>query len=147
VLWHGGLSGAYLIMLGTGALLTLVFTAVAFYLAVRIQDRAMGLGAAIVAWLGLVVVYDGLILLGITLFSQWPLETPTLIATFLNPVDLGRVLLLFQFDLSALMGYTGAVFERFFSGSVGTALAAGTLLLWTVIPLLLALRRFQRKDW
>ena len=147
VLWHGGQSGAYLIMLGTGVLLTLVFTAAAFYLAVRIQDRAMGLGAAIVVWLGLVVVYDGLVLLGITLFSQWPLETPTLIATFLNPVDLGRVLLLFQFDLSALMGYTGAVFERFFSGSVGTALAAGTLLLWTVIPLLLALRRFQRKDW
>ena len=147
LVWHGEWSRAYLVLLGTGVLLTLVFAAVAFYLALRIQDRALGLGAAIVAWLGAVVVYDGLLLLGITMFAEWPLETPSLIATFLNPVDLGRVLLLLQFDLSALMGYTGAVFERFFGGSTGTLLAIGALLFWITLPSLAALRRFQRKDW
>ena len=115
--------------------------------ALLLLTPALGLGAAIVAWLGAVVVYDGLMLLGITMFAEWPLETPSLIATFLNPVDLGRVLLLLQFDLSALMGYTGAVFERFFGGSTGTLLAIGALLFWITLPSLAALRRFQRKDW
>ena len=147
LVWHGGSATGYGTMLGTGVLLTLVFTAAAFYLALRIQDRAVGLGAAIVLWLAAVVVYDGAILLGITLFAKWPLETPALIATLLNPVDLGRVLLLLQFDLSALSGYTGAVFERFFGGQTGVAVAALALLGWTVLPFALALRRFQRKDW
>jgi Cu-processing system permease protein len=146
-LWHGAAATGYAIMLGTGVLLTVVFTAGAFYLALRIQDRAVGLGAAIVLWLAAVVVYDGAILLGITLFSKWPLETPALIATLLNPVDLGRVLLLLQFDLSALSGYTGAVFERFFGGGTGAGVAAAALLAWAAIPFGLALRRFQRKDW
>lgn len=147
LLWHGGSATGYGMMLGTGVLLTLVFTAAAFYLALRVQDRAVGLGAAIVLWLVAVVVYDGAILLGITVFAQWPLETPALIATLLNPVDLGRVLLLLQFDLSALSGYTGAVFERFFGGQTGVVVAALALLGWTAIPFALALRRFQRKDW
>lgn len=150
LLWHGGAAGAagpYLVMLATGALLSLAFTALAFLLAVRIQDRAMGLGAAIVTWLAVAVIYDGVVLLGITLFRDWPLETPSLVAVFLNPVDLGRVLLLLQFDLSALMGYTGAVFERFFGGATGTLLAAAALLVWTLVPLGLAGRRFARRDW
>ncbi len=149
VLWHGGVAGAagpYLTLLGAGALLTFAFTAVAFYLAVRLQDRAAGLGAAIVVWLLAVVVYDGLVLLGITAFRDWPLERAALAATFLNPVDLARVLLLLQFDLSALMGYTGAVFERFFGGA-GSVLAAAALLLWVAIPMALGLRRFEQRDW
>jgi Cu-processing system permease protein len=130
-----------------GVVLTLVFTAVAFYLALRLPDRAMGLGAAIVVWLVAVVAYDGAILLGITWFSDWPLEAPALIAMFLNPVDLGRVLLLFQFDLSTLMGYTGAVFERFFGDAGGVTAASAALVLWTAGPFWLALRRFERRDF
>jgi Cu-processing system permease protein len=65
----------------------------------------------------------------------------------LNPVDLGRVLLLLQFDLAALSGYTGAVFERFFSGSTAFLVASTALLLWILIPLGLGLRRFERRDW
>lgn len=147
LLWHGGSATGYLAMLATGVVLTLVFTAIAFYLALRCADRAVGLGIAIVVWLGAVVVYDGAILLGITWFADWPLEKPALVATLLNPVDLGRVLLLFQFDLSALMGYTGAVFERFFSGSTGVAVAGTALVLWTAGPMWLALRRFERRDF
>jgi Cu-processing system permease protein len=65
----------------------------------------------------------------------------------LNPVDLGRVLLLLQLDTAALMGYTGAVFERFFGSSVGILLAVGALLGWTLLPFALGLRRFGMKDF
>lgn len=147
LLWHRGGSAGYAALLIMGVVLTLVFTAVAFYLALRLPDRAMGLGAAIVVWLVAVIAYDGAILLGITWFSDWPLEAPALIAMFLNPVDLGRVLLLFQFDLSTLMGYTGAVFERFFSDAGGVTAAGCALMLWTAGPLWLALRRFERRDF
>ncbi len=67
--------------------------------------------------------------------------------TFLNPVDLGRVLPLLQLDTAALMGYTGAVFERFFGGALGEAVTTMALLFWCVGPLLLAHRVFRRKDF
>jgi len=48
------------------------------------------------------------------LLRDHPLEGPLIAGMLINPVDLGRVLLLLQFDLGALAGYTGALFERFF---------------------------------
>jgi Cu-processing system permease protein len=45
------------------------------------------------------------------------------------------------------MGYTGAVFERFFGGVMGIALAGCALLAWTAVPFGLGLLRFNRKDF
>ncbi len=135
------------VVLATGVLLTLVFTALAFLVAVHFEDRAKGLGAALLIWLFSTVVYDGLVLLAIVVFGAYPLETPLLILSLLNPVDLGRVLLLLNFDIAVLMGYTGAVFSRFFGSSAGLAIAAAALLAWTAIPLGLALGRFRAKDF
>jgi Cu-processing system permease protein len=150
-LWHAAVDaaslGPFLALLGVGVLLTFAFTAIASLSAVLIDDRARGLGAAILAWLLAVVVYDGLILLVVTLFADYPLEWPLLGLTLLNPVDLGRVLLLLRFDTAALMGYTGAVFERFFGTVWGTLVAVGALLLWTALPYVLSLRRFRTKDF
>ncbi len=142
-----GSAGPALFLLGVGLLLTLAFTALAFLVAVRFEDRARGLGAALLIWLLSTVVYDGLVLLVVALFGDYPLETPLLVLTLLNPSDLGRVLLLLNLDVAALMGYTGAVFSRFFGGSLGIAVSAGALLLWVALPLALALRRFRRKDF
>jgi Cu-processing system permease protein len=64
-----------------------------------------------------------------------------------NPVDLARVLLLLRFDLAALMGYTGAVFQRLLGGWTGSRLAAAALTLWIVIPVACGQRMFQRKDF
>lgn len=136
-----------LLLLATGAALTLVFAALAFLVAIRVEDRMRGLGAALILWLGFSVVYDGLVLLGITAFAAYPLERPLLVAILLNPVDLARVLLLMRLDVAALMGYTGATFESFFGTAPGMGLAAGALALWVAVPLLLGLRLFARKDF
>jgi len=70
-----------------------------------------------------------------------------LFLTFLNPIDLGRVLLLLQLDIAALMGYTGAVFRRFFGSEMGVITSAVALVAWTGAPLWLGLRQFKRKDF
>lgn len=138
---------ALVVLLGTGVLLTCAFTAIAFLIALAFEDRARGFGVALLTWLGCAVVYDGLVLLAVTLLRRWPLETPLLVLTLLNPLDLGRILLLLDFDVAALMGYTGAVFRQFLGSGGGRLLAATALLLWTAGPLLLGLRRFRRRDF
>jgi Cu-processing system permease protein len=150
-LMHGGLGepalrGAFVTLLFTAGALTCVFTALAILIATRTEDRLRGLGAAIAVWLALALLYDGVVLIGVATFSDYPLERVVLIAMFFNPVDLARVLLLMQFDNAALMGYTGAVFERFFSGA-GMFAAGSALLAWIAIPALLGARAFRQKDF
>ena len=140
-----GVSAATLVAIGVA--LSLVFTATAFCLAVRVQDKSRGLGAAIALWLALAVLYDGLVLLLVSIFAEYPLERSLLGAMVANPVDLGRVVLLLRFDVSALMGYTGAVFKNFFGGSGGLAVAVVALALWVTVPTWLGVRAFQRKDF
>ena len=139
--------GALATLAATGAALTFVFVALAAAIAVRFEDKMKGLGAAIGLWLAFAVLYDGLVLLAATMLADYPLERPMLGLMLANPVDLARVVLLLEFDVSALMGYTGAVFERFFGSAAGTLLATLTLLLWVIIPAWLGLRAFQRKDF
>ena len=69
-----------------------------------------------------------------------------IVLSALNPIDLGRILVLLKMDVAALLGYTGAVFRQFFGNSMGTIYSAGIMSLWIVIPFVIALRRFNRKD-
>lgn len=143
----GSLAGPLAMLLAAGVLLTLVFTALAFLVSLLFEDRAKGLGIAILVWLAATALYDALLVVVATTFSDYPLELPLIGLTLLNPVDLGRVLLLLRFDTAALMGYTGAVFERFFGSRLGVGLVLAALGLWCAAPLLLANRRFRRKDF
>jgi Cu-processing system permease protein len=45
-----------------------------------------------------------------------------------------------------LMGYTGAFYKEFFGSSFGIIFSTGVLLLWVLIPFLIALRTFSKKD-
>ena len=147
-LWHGGMfAGSMMVVLSTGILLTLAFSSLAFLCGVRFEDRARGLGVALLVWFAAVVVWDGLILFVVSAFRNYPLEKPLLLLTLANPVDLGRILMLLTFDAVALMGYTGAVFTRFFGTPLGITTAMVALLAWTIVPLLLGLRGFRRKDF
>jgi Cu-processing system permease protein len=136
-----------LMLLATGGLLTCAFTALAFLIALRFEDRARGFGTALLVWLACAVVYDGLVLLVVTLFGNYPLETPLLVMTLLNPLDLGRVLLLLDLDVAVLLGYTGAIFRRFLGTGLGLGLATLALVAWTAIPLAFGARRFSRRDF
>ena len=119
----------------------------AFLVAVRAEDKVRGLGTAIVAWLALTLLYDGAILLVTATLGDFPIERPLLGMLLANPVDLARVSFLLRLDVSALMGYTGAVFGDFFGHAAGASIASGMLVLWIVVPAALGLRAFRRKDF
>ncbi|MCI0433551.1 MAG: nitrous-oxide metabolic protein NosY [Gemmatimonadetes bacterium] len=131
----------------SGLLLTGIFSALAFAIALRFEDRVRGMGLALLAWLFLAVLYDALVLAFANAFWAWPLERPLLVLMLANPVDLARVVLLLNFDVSALMGYTGVVFREFFSGAAGVGVAFAALILWLAAPMLAGLHTFVRKDF
>lgn len=135
------------LMLLAGCALTAVFGALAVLIAGLVDDRLKGLGIALGVWLLMTVAYDGLILWVAMTFQDYPLEGAMLALSFANPVDLARVLLVLRFDVSALMGYTGAVMQRILGSPLGMAAALGGLAAWSVIPGLFALRAFRRRDF
>jgi Cu-processing system permease protein len=51
-----------------------------------------------------------------------------------------------QLDVSALMGYTGALYQDFFGSATGIVFTTGIMSLWFVLPLVLAIRAFKKKD-
>jgi len=64
----------------------------------------------------------------------------------LNPIDLSRILILLQLDVSAMMGYTGAVFKDFFGTYTGIIFSFSVLLLWIILPVWYSIRQFNTKD-
>jgi Cu-processing system permease protein len=130
-----------------GSALTLVFTGLSFCIALRFEDRLTGLGAAMAVWLLLAFVYDGAILFAVAVLPDRSIERILLGVSLFNPIDLVRIALLLQFDVSALMGYTGAVFNRFFSGISGLAVITAALVAWMTAPLLIGFAAFKRKDF
>jgi Cu-processing system permease protein len=133
-------------LLFTGAALTLVFTSLAFLASVKARDKARGIGFALLLWFYFALIYDGLVLLILFAFSDYPMEKFTLLLSALNPIDLGRIFIMLKMDISALMGYTGALYKDFFGSSTGILFTVGIMLLWIILPLWGALRIFNRKD-
>ncbi|MBL7992548.1 MAG: ABC transporter permease subunit [Candidatus Kapabacteria bacterium] len=140
-------TGLVLMLLASGTALTLIFTALALVVATRYDDRAFGLGAALLLWLLAAALYDGIMLAVIWTFRDYPLEMPVLAMSILNPIDLARTLVMLKFDVAALMGYTGAVFEKFFGTALGMSAAASALLFWILAPFGLGMKIFAKKDF
>ena len=134
-------------LLTTGIFLTFIFTALAFNIALGNENRIKGFSYAILMWLFLAVIYDGLFLLSLVYFQEYPLDKFSLIATMLNPIDLSRILIILKLDIAALLGYTGAVFKQFFGTGLGFILAMGMLTLWVILPVTRMLYVAKRKDF
>ncbi len=133
-------------MLFTGVALTMIFSSIAFYASVRSRDKARGIGVALLLWFYFALIFDGLILMVLFAFSDYPLEKLTLLLSSLNPIDLGRIFIMLKMDVSALMGYTGALYKDFFGSLSGMLYTMAVMLVWMAVPLWLAVRAFKRKD-
>lgn len=133
-------------MIGVGILLTIIFVAVAMLAAVQTRDKAKGIGVAILLWLYFSILFDGLVLFLLFQLADYPLEKVMIGISAMNPIDLSRILILLHMDVSAMMGYTGAIFKDFFGTGVGIVISFGVLLLWAVVPVWLATHKFNRKD-
>lgn len=135
-----------IMMLLIGCVITTIFVAIAFLTTVNTRDKAKGIGATILLWLYFALLFDGIVLFILFQFADYPLEKVVVFISALNPIDLGRILILLRLDVSALMGYTGAVFKDFFGTTLGLIVASFTLILWCVIPVWLSVIKFGKKD-
>jgi Cu-processing system permease protein len=101
---------------------------------------------ALLLWFFFSVVYDGLLMGFLFLFNDYPLEKHVLFFTMFNPIDLARITVMMKMDIAALMGYTGAVYRDFFGTNIGMVFTLILLAIWAVIPLIIAVQIFRKKD-
>ncbi len=134
-LFYSGAIWNFFTLMLDGVLLSFIFSGLAFLIALKNENKIRGFGLGILVWLFFAVLYDGLFLLSLIALQEYPLEKFSLVASLFNPVDLSRILILLKLDISVLMGYTGAVFEKFFGTGAGMSIALLVLLLWTALPL------------
>lgn len=130
----------------SGMLITTIFVSIAMLCAILMRDKARGIGLSIMIWLFLSLIYDGLVLFFMFQYADYPIEKPMAILAAFNPIDLARIQVLLQVDVAVLMGFTGAIFKKMFGTSVGLIVSLMIMLLWIVLPYLLSLRLFNKKD-
>ena len=137
----------FLTLLVSGTVLTFIFVALSINIGLLNSNKIKGFGFAILIWLFFAVIYDGIFLITLVVLDDYPLDKFSLIASFLNPIDLSRITILLKLDISALLGYTGALFQKFFGSQFGSLISFGTLLLWVTFPVLGMIRLSKRKDF
>ncbi|WP_291102764.1 MULTISPECIES: ABC transporter permease subunit [unclassified Flavobacterium] len=135
-----------IMMLIIGCLISLVFVALAFLSSILTRDKSKGIGIAIMTWLYFALIFDGMVLFLLFQFSEYPIEKIMVGITALSPIDLARIQILLHLDVSAMMGYTGAIFKDFFGTSLGLIISFSLLCLWVIIPFYISLKKFKNKD-
>jgi len=133
-------------LVGCGLVLSLIFVSIAMWTTVLIRDKSKGIGLSILLWLYFTLLFDALVLFILFQFADYPIEHGMVALSMLNPIDISRILILLQVDVSAMMGYTGAIFRDFFGNSIGITVTLLVMLLWCIIPLWLSIRYFKKKD-
>ncbi len=139
-------SATGMILLLAGIALTLAFISVAFLASVAMRDKAKGIGLSLLLWFYFSVIYDAIVLAILFSFSDYPLDRAVIALASLNPIDMARLMVLMKLDISALMGFTGAVYKQFFGSSFGLFYTIGIMLFWIILPLLASVRIFKKKN-
>ena len=102
---------------------------------------------AILVWLLMAFIYDGILLILMLFLQEYPIEKFAIVMSLLNPIDLSRILIMLDLDISALMGYTGAVFNKFFGNNTGALISISALTVWVVVPVLFIIGKSSKKDF
>jgi Cu-processing system permease protein len=137
----------FILLLFVGVVLTFIFSGLSYSIALYNDDKIKGFSYSILTWLFLALVYDGIFLILLISFREYPLDYFSLIITVFNPIDLSRVLILLKLDISALLGFTGIHFKNFFGTYYGMFTAYFFLLTWVSIPFWMIFYIAKRKDF
>ncbi|WKS95756.1 ABC transporter permease subunit [Riemerella columbina] len=130
----------------SGCFLSVIFTSLAMLAAISTKDRAKGVGLAIFLWLFFGLLYDGFLLVLMFQFADYPIEGIMATLAALNPIGLSRIFVLLQLDVSAMLGYTGAIFKQIFGSGGGMGISLLILSLWALAPFLYSLIQFNKKN-
>jgi len=134
---------AFVWLLVSTIMLGLAFLALAYLISVQVKEHSTAAGIAVGVWLFFVIVFD-FPLMGSLVASQGRLGAGIFSGLLLlNPADIYRLFNLTSFEniraLSGMAGLSAAV--RFSPAVLLAALAA-----WCVVPLVVAIGIFQRRE-
>ncbi|MBW6414058.1 hypothetical protein A7K93_01860 [Candidatus Methylacidiphilum fumarolicum] len=140
--------GALVLSLLVGAILALACISIGsgFLFCLFSRERVAAVGAVLVLWLYLAFLHD-LVILWACKMGGGPAPDLLVISLILiNPIEVARLAVVLQLDIAALLGITGAILSRFFSGS-GLIFCGMALALWIVLLNVLGSWIFSRKDF
>lgn len=129
-----------------GVLLNFIFASFAMLSAISNRDRAKGIGVSIFIWIFFSIIYDGILLILMFQFADYPIEGIMATLSALNPVGLSRIFVLLQLDVAAMLGYAGAVFKDIFGEGKGMGISIFILLIWAIVPFIWSMIKFNKKD-
>ncbi len=135
-----------LILIVMGCVISVIFTSLAFLCSILARDKAKGIGMSILLWLFFSLLFDGLIMFLLFQLAEYPVENYIAIIAAFNPIDLSRIVILLQLDLSAMLGFTGAVFKQTFGSGLGILFSCSLLFVWMFAPFMISLLKFNKKD-
>lgn len=135
-----------IMMIVMGSLISIVFTSLACLSSILTRDKAKGIGIAIMLWLYFALLFDGIVLFLLFQLSEYPIENAMVAITALNPIDLARIQILLELEVSAMMGYTGAIFKKVLGTSTGLIISFVLLCLWFIVPFWISLKKFVKRD-
>src|SRR5690606_18471270 len=139
-------SSDLLMMIVMGSLISIIFTSLACLSSILTRDKAKGIGIAIMLWLYFALLFDGIVLFLLFQLSEYPIENAMVAITALNLIDLARIQILLELEISAMMGYAGAVFKKVLGTSTGLIISFALLCLWFIVPFWISLKKFIKKD-
>lgn len=135
---------AFLSMCGSSVLLGMAFLALGYLVSVLVRERGTAAGLAVAVWLLFVLLFDMALLGALVADQGQTLKANTVTALLMfNPADIYRMLnLMGTPDIAALAGMAG-VGETV---ALSVPVLAGTLLLWSAVPIGLAILVFKRRE-
>jgi ABC-type transport system involved in multi-copper enzyme maturation permease subunit len=135
----------YLRLIGVALLVLAATLALGLWIGVAVRTRLKAVGVAVAVWFVLVLGVD-LAAIGALAVLPPGKAGPWLSALLMaSPIDSGRALGLSLFHADVVAGPTGAAL-RAVLGKAGAWALAAALIGWTVVPLMLAGRRFTNSD-
>lgn len=137
----------YFIFIGVSLVITMVFVALSALISVLAKRKSMAVVTGIIVWFFFFVIYDGIVLT-VSYYIEEAYLRPFLYYSIVgNPIDIARTLVLMAVGGESALGVAGAGLLRTYGGKV-VALICGIslLVLWILIPMLIALWLFRRED-
>jgi Cu-processing system permease protein len=142
---QGALEYALVSLLALG--LSVIFTGLAVLIAILCDRQQVAMGVSVGVWIFFEVIY-GLIMLGTTLyFSRATLKVLLIAGLVGNPIDLTRVLSLLAVGGPEFFGPAGVTLVKLTgSPTLAGLFGVAALLVWVVVPVLVAMRIFSRQS-
>jgi Cu-processing system permease protein len=134
----------YFLMMASSLLLGAIFIALGYLVSVVVQQRSTATGISLGLWLFIVVFYD-LILLGMLLADKNHVIQSKLLAVLIlfNPADVYRLFNLTGSELATLVSGMSGVTQ---TDLLAPSTLIMTLFLWLLVPLMLSIYIFQKRE-